>query len=65
MDVKISLKEAIMGFSRNVKHLDNHYTEIKCDEVVSPNQVKIIKGEGMPFLDDPSKKGDLHVKFII
>lgn len=54
-----------MGFSRNVKHLDNHYTEIKCDEVVSPNQVKIIKGEGMPFLDDPSKKGDLHVKFII
>ena len=28
MDLKITLKEAILGVSRRVKHLDDHYTEI-------------------------------------
>ena len=29
MDIKISLKEAILGFRKRIKHLDNHYVEIE------------------------------------
>ena len=28
MDLKITLKEAILGFKKRIRHLDNHYVEI-------------------------------------
>lgn len=29
MDIKITLKEAIMGYKKRIRHLDNHYVEIE------------------------------------
>jgi DnaJ-class molecular chaperone len=29
MDLKITLKESILGFKKRVRHLDNHYVEIE------------------------------------
>lgn len=65
MDLKISLKDAILGMKKQVKHLDEHFTEIESNSVVQPFSVKIIKEEGMPVHNFPSQKGDLHVKFVI
>ena len=48
-----------------MKHLDEHYTEIKIDDIVQPFEVKNIKGEGMPHHNDSSEKGDLLVKLLV
>ena len=60
-DIHISLKEALLGFSREIKHLDDHLVSIKRDAVIQPGDVLKIKGEGMPK-HQSSEKGDLYVK---
>eukprot|EP00828_Plagiopyla_frontata_P020265 TRINITY_DN2588_c0_g1_i8.p2 TRINITY_DN2588_c0_g1~~TRINITY_DN2588_c0_g1_i8.p2 ORF type:complete len:185 (-),score=37.79 TRINITY_DN2588_c0_g1_i8:75-629(-) len=67
IDQRISLKESILGFKKQLKHLDNHYVQIESEEndIIQPFQVKILKEEGMPVHKYPSQKGDLHTKFIV
>eukprot|EP00808_Paulinella_micropora_P016769 g26955.t1 len=61
----ISLKEALLGFTKRIEHLDSKYVEVKRDSVTSHGQVDVIKGQGMPQHNFPSNKGDLHVKFVV
>lgn len=66
MDLKISLKEALLGFSKTFHHMDQHsVTVTNKDEVSKPFQVIDMKGEGMPVHNYPSEFGDLHVKLLI
>ena len=65
MDMHISLKEALVGFSRTVPHLDGHLVTIASDSVTKPGQVRNYKNEGMPQHDFPSHFGTLHVKFTV
>lgn len=51
----LSLREAWMGeWTRNVTHLDGHVVQLsrKRGEVVQPNQVDTLGGEGMPTWQD-------------
>jgi len=57
----ISLKEALLGFKREIKHLDDHLVLIKRDTVIQPGEVLKIRGEGMPK-HQSSEKGDLYIK---
>lgn len=61
----ITLKEALLGFSKTITHLDGHEVEISKTSVTRPFSVKKISGEGMPIHNFPSDFGDLHVKFEI
>ena len=63
-EIKITLKESLLGFEKEIKHLDGRYIKISSDEVVQPFEVKVIHGEGMP-VHESYQKGDLHVKFIV
>ena len=53
--------------------LDGRRLAISIDEIIAPNTVKIVKGEGMPIYDkdlaktrgDKIQKGDLYIKFNI
>ncbi len=64
-DCPITLKEALLGYTQRVKHLDHHYTEITTSEVAQPFSVKVIKDQGMPVHNEPDTFGDLHVKFKV
>jgi DnaJ-related protein SCJ1 len=64
-EMNIDLKEALLGFKKSVRHLDDHYTEILSKEIVQPFSVKVIKEEGMPIHSDPGSFGDMHVKFNV
>lgn len=51
----LSLREAWMGdWTRNITHLDGHVVQLgrKRGEVVQPNQVDMVRGEGMPVFHD-------------
>jgi len=62
MNTQVSLREALLGWTKSIKHMDGHTLEIGTDSVTKPFQVIKVKGEGMPLRDDPASFGDLYVK---
>jgi DnaJ-class molecular chaperone len=67
LTLKITLKEALTGFMKTIKHLDGHDVVIKSEagQIVQPLSTKVIKEEGMPVHEVPSQFGDLHVTFEV
>jgi DnaJ-class molecular chaperone len=65
MEMQISLKEALTGFSRIVKQLDGRDVVIEETGVTGPYSTKTIKGEGMPKHGVPSETGDLKIKMKV
>ena len=72
----ISLREALLGFSHDVAHLDGRLVTIAASRVTRPDEVLILAGEGMPHVarddddDDgpagrPRSLGRLHVRITV
>lgn len=73
---KLSLVEALNSVPLKITTLDKRQLFITMDEIISPQTVKKIDGEGLPIFDEtkkrffnlnPSslKKGDLYISFFI
>jgi len=62
MKMQVTLREALLGWTQRVRHLDGHYVEFGTTSVTKPFQVIKIQGEGMPLRDDPASFGNLYVK---
>jgi DnaJ-related protein SCJ1 len=65
MDLRISLIEALAGFEKQLKHLDDHLVTVKRTSVTKPHQVIVKSKEGMPHHGDPSQSGNLHIRVIV
>jgi DnaJ-class molecular chaperone len=63
--MRISLLQALVGFSRTIKHLDEHPVVLEKTSVTKPGEVMRVEGEGMPVHNFPSEKGDLFVTFEV
>ncbi|GKT35968.1 DnaJ homolog subfamily A member 1/2-like protein [Aduncisulcus paluster] len=69
IDMSISLKEALLGFNREIVHLDRHIVKIHHDGVAKPGETMIIKGEGMPVKQNVGfygerQYGDFTLKYL-
>ena len=63
---KISLRQALCGAVVEIPLLNGGSFSIDCsNEVIKPTTVKRLAGKGLPFPKEPSRKGDLIVKFDI
>ncbi|KAE8660582.1 DnaJ protein ERDJ3B [Hibiscus syriacus] len=62
--VTITLVQALVGFEKAIKHLDEHLVDIGSKGITKPKEVRKVKGEGMP-LHFNNKKGDLYVTFEV
>ncbi|KAG1371572.1 dnaJ-like subfamily B member 13 [Cocos nucifera] len=62
---KISLVEALTGYTVQLTTLDGRNLTIPINSIISPTYEEIVQGEGMPITKDPSKKGNLRIKFQI
>ncbi|KAK6932607.1 Chaperone DnaJ, C-terminal [Dillenia turbinata] len=62
---KISLAEALAGCTVHITTLDGRNLNITIDNVIHPNYEEVVPIEGMPIPKDPSKKGNLRIKFNI
>ncbi|KAL4472915.1 hypothetical protein ABPG72_007792 [Tetrahymena utriculariae] len=65
ISIQITLKEALLGFKKKIKHLDGHYVKISKIGVTQPEEVQQIQGEGMPIHQQSSNFGDLFVRYIV
>lgn len=73
---KLSLVEALNSVPLKIATLDKRQLFITMDEIISPQTVKKIDGEGLPIFDETKKrffnlnssslkKGDLYISFFI
>jgi len=64
---KITLLEALTGFHFELEHLDKTKLTIATapNEIISDNEIKTIKGKGMPFFKDSMLHGNLFIKFSV
>ncbi|KJE94720.1 mDj3 [Capsaspora owczarzaki ATCC 30864] len=67
MLMQIQLVEALCGFKRVVKHLDDREVLVisKPGQVIEDSMVKMIPNEGMPHYKNPFEKGNLFIKFSV
>jgi DnaJ family protein B protein 11 len=65
MKLTISLKEALVGFTKTIKHLDGREVVYESKDVIRPGEVKKVVGEGMPMRTNTAKHGDLHIEFDV
>jgi DnaJ-class molecular chaperone len=63
----LTLSESLCGFTRTIPHMDGRIIRIdsKPGNVVKPDAVKMIQGEGMPHHGNPFTKGRLFVHFRV
>lgn len=63
----LNLVEALCGFQKTIKTLDNRQLVITClpGEVIPDKAVKCVMGEGMPVYRDPFEKGRLIIQFNV
>jgi DnaJ family protein B protein 4 len=59
----ITLSQALVGVKITLPTLDGRNLEVQVTDVISPNYVHRIRGEGMPSKN--RGKGDLRIKFNI
>ena len=64
VNMVISLKEALIGFEKEIIHLDGHKVPIKKNGVSQPGEVIRIRKEGMP-IHNKGDNGDLLVTLKI
>ena len=64
MEKDISLKEALIGFNFRIEHFDNRIVEIQNNNIINFDTKLVVKGEGMPLLNE-GDFGDLIIKFNI
>lgn len=64
---KISLLEALTGVTMDIKHLDGkvHTIATAPGEVLNHQELKTVKGLGLPFYKDPMSHGHLYIEFLI
>ena len=64
-NMNLNLKEALLGYSKRVIHLDRRELYVESNKPTQPFSIKKIDKEGMPQHNFPSNKGDLYLKFFV
>jgi DnaJ-class molecular chaperone len=62
---RISLKQALCGGQIQVPKIDGGHITLPLSEIISPDTVEVISGEGMTISKQPGTRGDLQVNFDI
>lgn len=62
---KVSLVEALTGYTAQLTTLDGRTLAVPINNIINPTYEEVVKGEGMPIPKEPSKKGNLRIKFNI
>lgn len=62
---KITLVEALTGYTVNLTTLDGRSLTIPINSIIHPSYEEVVPREGMPIPKEPSKRGNLRIKFNI
>lgn len=60
-DMTISLQEALLGFTKSFRHMDDREVTVTRTGVTQPDTKHKLKGEGMPIHESHSDHGDMTI----
>ncbi|ORX86263.1 heat shock protein DnaJ family protein [Anaeromyces robustus] len=63
--IAITLADALLGFEKEIHHLDGHVVELKRTGITPPGFVQEIYDEGMPLHEFPSEQGKLYIEYVV
>ena len=63
--VRLTLREALLGFEKRLRHLDGRPVALAARGVTQPGQVEVVRGRGLPREDRPLEFGDLFVEYRV
>lgn len=63
--MKISLIDALVGFSKSIEHLDQSLVKVSRSGITQFGFVEKIDGAGMPFIDNHDQFGDMFVEYLV
>lgn len=61
----ISVVEALTGYTAEITTLDGWNLTVPINTIIGPAHETVVNGEGMPIPKEPSKKGNLTIKFDV
>ncbi|KAL7589256.1 hypothetical protein Lser_V15G40563 [Lactuca serriola] len=62
---RISLAEALTGYTVHLTTLDGRNLTVPINNVIHPAYEEVVPREGMPISKDPTSKGNLRIKFDV
>ncbi|KAF3444069.1 hypothetical protein FNV43_RR13759 [Rhamnella rubrinervis] len=62
---RISLADALSGYTVHLTTLDGRKLTIPINNVIHPNYEEVVPREGMPIPKEPTKRGNLRIKFDV
>ncbi|XP_046914690.2 dnaJ protein homolog 1 [Dermatophagoides farinae] len=62
---KVSLKDALTGCRIMIPTLSSEEFPLRMNDVITPHTIRRISGRGLPYPKEPTKRGDLIVRFDI
>ncbi|KAL1131971.1 hypothetical protein AAG570_011582, partial [Ranatra chinensis] len=65
MKCHITLEEALNGTIVELNTIDDKTIRVAITDVVTPEFIKVVEGEGMPYVNNPAKRGDLILTFDV
>lgn len=64
--IDITLQEALLGFKREIEHLDGHTVTVdRTNQVTKPGLIVRLRGEGMPIFEKYGDFGDMLVTCVV
>ena len=64
--VKITLKQALLGFEKELTHMDGRKITLnRKGKITKPGEIDKIREEGMPIYEASSDRGDLIVTYEV
>lgn len=63
MDYEIELKDALCGTNLLINTIDERKLFISISDVIHPQYIREMKGEGLPKPTANEKKGNLYIRF--
>jgi DnaJ-class molecular chaperone len=64
--IKISLRQALLGFKSEIKHLDGRRVTLnRTGKITNSGQIEKVTGEGMPVYEMSSDRGDLIITYQV
>lgn len=64
LSIQITLKESLIGFTKEITHLDDRILSIDSVDIIKPNEIRCIENEGM-YNCKTGDFGNLYLKFKI
>jgi DnaJ-class molecular chaperone len=65
IELNIKFGESIVGFNKKIQHLDGEEFEINFSESTRHGDIFVLKGMGMPKIEENNEKGDLFVSLNV